>query len=736
MSKIQFFNEYNLCVVPVHHRSKKPKLNRWQNRRREDNDASEFSDDCNYGVVLGNASCGIVDIDLDCELARELAPRFLPATGWIFGRASAPKSHYIYKISGDSGGGRKFNVRGKFAEYRANGQMTVFPPSTHESGEIIEFSMCEEIGTTTQSELKARLSLMAICAVVLPHYIEGKRNEIVLALSGTLLTRGRSEHEVRNVVEVLCDFTGDEEKDDRLEAVRSTATRSNKGQPFTQTRHLGDLIGNDAMDGLQVYLELDGNYPSSATTNRSTPGVLVLDDQNDTGLAKLFADQVRDRVLFDSGAANFYVYREGVWQHDQQGLQVAAELDSFIQSQVSALRENLEGVPPDQCIANIKFLLKYRNRTNARNAIDQSRTFLSKADLQKLQGTADAVAVGNGLLGLKDQKLSPLKPEHYVTKRLAVNYDPAADCPNFKRVLSDAFAEDDDLIKYFQGIIGYFLTPNTDRQELYIFHGSGANGKSTLLGAINHILGPYADALMGDTIFEGNGSGHQSDLASMQDCRLAVVQEAESKFRLNAPRLKQLTGGDPIKVRALYQNPISFVPKFKIVVVCNKRPNLDAYDEALKRRIKLIPFDHVVPRDKRDLKLGDKLKAEASGILNFMLEGARIYFNGDIREPAAVREATKSYLRDHDSVDSFLKYTTIGSPGAAIGKGELYESYSNYCADEAMSALSKGEFGGILKKIGYADTRNGAERQWKGLRFRTSEERPDLGLPGGLKRTG
>ena len=413
---------------------------------------------------------------------------------------------------------------------------------------------------------------------------------------------------------------------------------------------------------------------------------------------------------------------------DTHGLQVAAELDTFIQTQVAELRTNLDGIPHDQCLSLTRFLLKYRNRANARNAIEQSRTFLA-SEVHELEGRDDVIAVGNGLLGLTDGELIPLRPEHFVTKSLTVTYDPSADCPNFKKVLSDAFGGDDDLIKYFQGISGYWLTPDANRQELYILHGSGANGKSTLLNAINHVLGPYAGSLMSDTIFEGSNGQHNSDLASMKDYRLAVVHEAESKFRLNAARLKQITGEDSVKVRALYKDPTVFVPKFKVVIVCNKRPNLDAYDDALKRRIKLIPFDYVVPPDQRDPKLGDKLKAEASGILNFMLEGAQMHYRGEIREPAAVREATRNYLHDQDSVSSFLKDATLGTPGATVAKGALYDAYQNYCTDEAMAAVSKGEFGTILKTLGYLDTRSGEERQWKGLRLLLPDEGPEMALP-------
>jgi putative DNA primase/helicase len=739
MSKIQFFNDNNLCVIPVHPLSKKPKPNDWQNRRSEDNDPNEYSEDSNCGVVLGDASAGLVDIDLDCDLARRLAPYLLPPTGWVFGRASAPRSHYLYRVNGDSGRGRKFDVgRKKFAEYRANGQMTVFPPSIHESGEPIEFEVSGEIGTSTQARLHESLLLMAICAVVIPHYVKGKRNDIVLALSGTLLSRSRSEQEVRQLVEALCDISGDLEKSSRLEAVRTTSARNSNDQPFTQSRHLAGLIGEDAMDELRIYLAIEKVDPPASTIT-STSGLLASDDQNDTGVAQLFAGHVKDRILYDDQTRSFYCYNDGIWVPDEGALEVSGRLDEFVQETVASLR-NHHGVSHDQCLSQGRFLLRYRNRTPAQNAIAQSRTFL-RAEPGQLDGRDDLIAVRNGLLNLADRTFKPLCPDDYVTRRLAVAYDPRARCPIFLKVLSDSFCGDKDLIAYVKGILGYWLTGLTNRQELYILLGSVANGKSTILNAISHVLGSYAGTLMSETIFEGGGSGHNADLASMRGLRLAVVHEAESKFRLNSARLKQITGQDTIKVRPLYKDPFDFLPKFKVAIICNKKPDLDAYDDALKRRLKLIPFEHVVPANERDPLLGEKLKAEASGILNFIVEGAQMFFRGEIREPVAVKRATETYIAGQDSVRAFLQDCSVRSPGAMVGKGVLYDTYARYCEDEILAVVSKGQFGAILKSMNYTDTRSGDERQWKGVRLLQSNEAPDLhfpqvGLEAAMRRVG
>lgn len=720
MRNFDIFNENNLTVIPVLPRSKSTSVIGWQLRRLEDNNPGEFKEDSNFGVVLGSASNNLVDIDLDCELARLLAPHFLPNTGWVFGRKTALRSHYLYKVTGDAGGTKRFVLDGEsFAEYRADGGYTVFPPSIHKgTGEIIEFEVQTELGESTREELLDCLTLMTICAIVLPSYVEGSRHDLVLCLSGTLLSHGKSEEQVLHLIDVLSSITDDEESSNRLDAVRDTAARLAKGQLVSQAGRLVDLVGKDASSKILKLLgrQSPAEKPVEA---QALPGLLPPDEQNDTGVATLFARQVENEVFYHNRYGCFFVYRNGIWKADEQGIEVASKFDDFVQKQIARIRTDTSGIPPDQCATQTRFLLKYRNRSNATNAIAQSRPFLA---IDAIDEQDDHLAAGNGLLNLQDGTLLPFSPGQYVTKQTAIEYSPEAKCPLFEQVLADALGGDAELITYFQGIMGYWLTGQANRQEFYILHGSGANGKSTILNAITHVLGPYAGSLMSETIFEGSGSQHSSDLASMQDYRLAVVHEAESQFRLNASRIKQLTGQDTVKVRALYKAPISFKPKFKIVVVCNKRPNLDAYDDGLKRRIKLIPFDNVVPSNKRDPKLGERLEKEASGILNFLIEGARMYFNDEIREPQAVREATNSYLGDQDSITSFLQDCTVQSNGCTVGKGDLYDAYVSYCTDEAVEAVAKGEFGRILKKMNYTDTRKTGERQWKGLRLATSGE--------------
>jgi phage/plasmid-associated DNA primase len=115
--------------------------------------------------------------------------------------------------------------------------------------------------------------------------------------------------------------------------------------------------------------------------------------------------------------------------------------------------------------------------------------------------------------------------------------------------------------------------------------------------------------------------------------------------------------------------------------------------------------------------LVEKLKIEAPGILNLILQGTQRYYAGSIVEPDCVKLATKQYLADKDSVRSFLDFESVRDTSAIVSKTDLYEAYQRYCELETMEALGKKEFGTVVKKLGHEDTRDRHTRSWKGLRL-------------------
>lgn len=151
-SVAQSYQDRGFVPIPMTPRGKTPARKAWP-QSTLDSPLDDFSPDSNIGIVLGEPSGGLVDIDFDCAEAKELAPYLLPPTGVAFGRAGDFPSHYIYRVA-DCGGLKQFAHEGEMlVEYRANGQNTVFPPSVYDDGTPREFFSDGEPAECSRDEL-------------------------------------------------------------------------------------------------------------------------------------------------------------------------------------------------------------------------------------------------------------------------------------------------------------------------------------------------------------------------------------------------------------------------------------------------------------------------------------------------------------------------------------------------------------------------------------------------------
>jgi hypothetical protein len=247
-------------VIPVPRGEKAPHIAGWPSLRLGECDLSaHFSNGKNVGVILGSASGGLCDVDLDSPEALAAADFFLPPTGFVFGRAQKPRSHRFYrcdvpptpeKLSAPDGG--------TLIELRAAGQQTILPPSIHPSGELYRL---EEDGDTAHvdgEDLARRVRLVAAAALLARHWpARGARHDCALALAGMLLRAGNSEEDVVHFVEAVTLAAGDEETRARVRDVLTTAKRIAAGRPATGAPTLAEIVGDEIVCHVREWLRLE-----------------------------------------------------------------------------------------------------------------------------------------------------------------------------------------------------------------------------------------------------------------------------------------------------------------------------------------------------------------------------------------------------------------------------------------------------------------------------------------------
>jgi putative DNA primase/helicase len=307
--------------------------------------------------------------------------------------------------------------------------------------------------------------------------------------------------------------------------------------------------------------------------------------------------------------------------------------------------------------------------------------------------------VRNGLLDLKTGDLKPHDSTELVTKIVPVPYEPDAVCPLWNDFLDRIMAGNKDLIAFLKRAVGYALTGDTGEQCLFFLHGKGANGKSTFLETVKTLLNDYAKQADFNTLLTQSSNGPRNDIACLAGARLVTASEVEAGKKLAEVVVKQLTGGDTILTRFLYAEYFEFRPTFKLFLAGNHKPTVSGTDDAIWRRIKLIPFMVTIPEKDRDPELKTKLEKELPGILRWAVEGCLEWQRTGLRAPAEVKAATAGYRAEMDTITGFIDEWCVISPEAKVKSSFLYERFMVWCSETGEEVVSPKIFGSRLKEL-------------------------------------
>ena len=324
-------------------------------------------------------------------------------------------------------------------------------------------------------------------------------------------------------------------------------------------------------------------------------------------------------------------------------------------------------------------------------------------------------------INLKTGKAAAPDKNNLITKKSNFIYDKNAKCPTWDMFLMQIFNNDVDLIRFVQKAMGYSLSGDTSEQCLFILWGTGANGKSTFLNVLQHLFGDYANTARTET-FMKKTSEQSNDLARLKGARLVTTSEAEQGKQLSESLIKQITGGDKLSARFLYGEFFDFIPTFKIFMATNHKPKIKGGDNGIWRRIKMIPFTVTIPPEKRDKHLTEKLIAENSGILNWLLEGYSMWEKeGFSNEPSVVSEAIAEYRDDMDSIQTFITdcLEFDASQKSRLDTGSLYAVYQKWCTQNNEQLMSHKWLSTQMQEKGFKKRVSNGLRFWPGLQIRT-----------------
>ena len=307
--------------------------------------------------------------------------------------------------------------------------------------------------------------------------------------------------------------------------------------------------------------------------------------------------------------------------------------------------------------------------------------------------------VQNGTIDLTTGELHSHRRADYLTKTCPVAYDPTARCPNLIRLLTSIL--EPDVIEFLQRGVGYSMTGMTSEQVLFVLYGTGANGKSTVLNAIQDVLGSdYSMKAATGLLMAKRHESHPTELADLFGKRFATSVEVENGRRLAESTVKELTGSDPVRARYMGKDFFEFTPSHKLWFAVNHKPVIGGTDNGIWRRIRLIPFTVTIAPDQQDKDLPQLLTAERAGILTWAVKGCLKWQQDGLGEPEAVRAATADYRSEMDILGAFLDECCLEQSGAKVRANHAYQVYKRWCADAGERVLTQRAFGRAMTERG------------------------------------
>jgi putative DNA primase/helicase len=324
----------------------------------------------------------------------------------------------------------------------------------------------------------------------------------------------------------------------------------------------------------------------------------------------------------------------------------------------------------------------------------------------------------NGTVDLRDGTLLAHDPARLLTKTTAAAYQPDAQGPEFTRFLQRV-QPDPGMRAFLARLLGHALDGRVVSHILPIFHGEGSNGKSTLTGTVMAALGDYADAADAGLLTARSFDAHPTGVADLHGLRLAVLHETDAGRHLAEGTVKRLTGGDRLKARRMREDFWSFDPTHTFVMLTNHRPIITGTDEGIWRRIRLVPWEVVIPAAERDEDLPARLAAELPAVLAWLVAGYRDWATNGLGEPEQVQSATAAYRAESDALGRFLAQECITGPHFATRSSELFAAWSKWCANEGEDAGTQTAFSLALTNRGFDKKPTAAGNMWKGLGLTT-----------------
>ena len=419
---------------------------------------------------------------------------------------------------------------------------------------------------------------------------------------------------------------------------------------------------------------------------------------DDTGNASRFKDNYGEFVRFSYIRKSWYYYNGKIWIIDQLG-KIKTLADKTIERMKDETIYIPEGADEEEMQKIFSKHLKATRSSRGKTNMLKESEHLLPIQPSAFDNDKHLFNVQNGYLDLNKGTLQEHDKEKFFTKISNIEFTDKADCPMWIEFLNTIFDNDQGLINYIQRAVGYSLSGSTEEQMMFILHGNGRNGKSVFLDIITELFGNYSTNIQPQTIMVKQQSNNANpDVAKLAGARLVTTTEPNEGVRLDEGLVKQLTGGDKVTARFLYEDEFEFLPQFKLWMATNHKPIIRGTDDGIWRRMAIVPFTVQIPEHKVDKRLTLKLKREINAILNWAVEGYLLWRSTGLQEPQSIKDQRKEYRGEMDTLEAFVDECCIRETDSTVTAKALYQIYRDWASENNQYLMSNTKFGREMGK--------------------------------------
>lgn len=417
---------------------------------------------------------------------------------------------------------------------------------------------------------------------------------------------------------------------------------------------------------------------------------------DESGMADLFGQCYHDSVRYCKERKSWYTYSGGAWEKDTDGLLVSGKIREFARLMTLYCGEIADNDIRDKFM---RFVASMGDRRFRERMMKDARDDL-QIPASELDAHPNLINCLNGTFDLDRMEFREHDWRDFLTMRAAVSF--AGDmppCPRWVKFIDEVTMGDRDKADYLQRALGYSILGTSREECMFIVHGKTTrNGKSTMLGTVEHLLGDYASvspvSIICRSELSKNAEAASPTIAALKGRRFVTMSESDQYGRLDEEAIKQLTGGEEITARNLYEAPFSFLPQFTMWLSCNDLPSVRDRSLFASDRVRVIEFDRHFTAEERDETLKDAFREPdaMSGIFAWLVDGCAKYRDRGLTMPEEMKKVIRAYEKDNDVILQFLEDVCEKAGGVAVRAKDLYDTFKLWAKSNGYYVLSARKF--------------------------------------------